>query len=431
MANEFIIKNGYRSQGNSEITGSATISGSVIATGSLSVLDSNNVNVLNTNTYILRGASPGNISVDWSTRTLNDPSSTPVLNWRTYRLIDTSTTRSLDWQNRTLLEATQLTVLDWANGQQLWGTRLAIDWRNRKLYDTSPILSADWSTRTLHDTSTTQSVDWQNRYSLDVSGILATNWDSRRHYDTSTSSSINWGTRTLNDSSELTSVDWANRQTVDGASVLSLDWASRILYDTSGIPAVDWVQRALVDSISTSAISWDAVNLSYNVIYTVPQLTQLTLDTLDAFSIQPGYNNGITQNYSGEQISALGFLDAGVTIGNLVYLNSAGFWYKTDQTSVSSSYMLGICVENTAGKEAILIEGTVGFTTSSVADSPLVTGTNFYGVPIYISGSDGAMSTDKPTSGIVRIVGHAFFNSTTNPSNWLMKFRPSNNWYEI
>ena len=411
-------------------TGSAIVSGSLLVTGSFSVLDVDGFNNINSAVRSLYGGT-GTLSVDWTNRLLSNASGVTVVDWRNNRLIDTSTTRSIDWQNRTLLDTTQATVFNWSNGQALWSTRLSLDWQDRKLYDTSPILSADWSTRTLHDTSTIQSVDWQNRYALDVSGILATNWDARRHYDTSTLTSINWGTRTLNDSSELTSVDWANRQTVDGASVLSLDWASRILYDTSGTSAVDWVQRALVDSISTSAISWDAVNLSYNVIYTVPQLTQLTSATLDAFSIQTGYNNGITQNYSGEQISALGFLDAGVTIGNLVYLNSDGFWYKTDQTSVSSSYMLGVCVENTAGKEAILIEGNVGFTTSSVAGSPLVTGTNFYGVPIYISGSNGAMSTEKPTSGVIRIVGHAFYNSVTTPTNWLMKFRPSNDWYEI
>lgn len=33
MANEFIIKNGFRSQGNSEISGSVTITGSVVLSG--------------------------------------------------------------------------------------------------------------------------------------------------------------------------------------------------------------------------------------------------------------------------------------------------------------------------------------------------------------------------------------------------------------
>lgn len=93
--------------------------------------------------------------------------------------------------------------------------------------------------------------------------------------------------------------------------------------------------------------------------------------------------------------------------------------------------MLGICTGNVFGKERVFIEGTIGFATSSIADMPYVSGSNFYGTPIYMSGSNGAMSTQKPTSGIVRVVGHAFYNSTTTPTNWLMKFRPSNDWYEI
>jgi hypothetical protein len=441
-------------------TGSAIVSGSVDITGSLSVLDSNNVNVLNTNTYILRGAGPGNISVDWSTRTLNDPSSTPVVDWRNLilrdastsgsinwssrrlsnsagtmtadwqnlRLIDSATSSSINWSDRALVNVAQGTTVDWENLTLKKAAATVVDWANYRLIRTTTKL--DWNLGELYDTSTTQSINWQNRYNIDATGILATNWDSRRHFDASTSSSINWNARALSDGLEVTAVDWGVRQAYDESGTLSLDWNSRNVTDTAGTPSIEWQSRALIDQNGGGAISWDGLNNSYNIINYYPQITTLPIPTLDAFSdATPA--TPITQNFSGEQIGADNLVDAGVSIGNLVYLNSDGFWYKTNQTSASSSYMLGICLENDPSKETILTEGNIGFTTASVANSPLVTGTNFYGVPIYISGSNGAMSTDKPTSGIVRIVGHAFYNSTTNPSNWIMKFRPSNDWYEI
>ena len=54
MANEFVIKNGFRSQGNSEVTGSlnitggitGSISGSIVAPGSISQIIFNNAGVL-------------------------------------------------------------------------------------------------------------------------------------------------------------------------------------------------------------------------------------------------------------------------------------------------------------------------------------------------------------------------------------------------
>jgi len=34
------------------------------------------------------------------------------------------------------------------------------------------------------------------------------------------------------------------------------------------------------------------------------------------------------------------------------------------------------------------------------------------------------------TGELVRIVGHIYYQSTTDTNWWTMKFRPSNDWYE-
>ena len=34
-------------------------------------------------------------------------------------------------------------------------------------------------------------------------------------------------------------------------------------------------------------------------------------------------------------------------------------------------------------------------------------------------------------SGYVRVIGHMYYNNPTNTDFWIMKFRPSNDWYKI
>jgi hypothetical protein len=61
MANEFIIKNGFRSQGNSEITGSVNVTGSVTASGDI-VPATNNIWNLGSGTRIFANAFIGSLS---------------------------------------------------------------------------------------------------------------------------------------------------------------------------------------------------------------------------------------------------------------------------------------------------------------------------------------------------------------------------------
>ena len=91
--------------------------------------------------------------------------------------------------------------------------------------------------------------------------------------------------------------------------------------------------------------------------------------------------------------------------------------------------MLGIYI----GGNYVLTDGTIGAVTASgISNVPFVDGTSFYGKPVYMRPSVlGGLTTTKPTSGYVRIVGHMYKNSTTDSNYWIMKFRPSNDWYEI
>jgi hypothetical protein len=185
------------------------------------------------------------------------------------------------------------------------------------------------------------------------------------------------------------------------------------------------------DASNTLIISYDPGNgqqrtdqYSYHNYYTVNGNQGESL-------IQYAFDNS-TLNVAGETLGFGANIDPDILKGELCSLGEDGIWNITDQTNVSSSAMLGICAEP-GNKSVMITEGTVTVVTASgYTDIPFVEGTSFYGKPVYIrSGSLGGLTTIKPTSGYVRIVGHMYYNSATYTDYWLMKFRPSNDWYQI
>ena len=401
-------------------TGSALITGSLQITGSFSVLDSLGFNNINTGIRTLYD-SPGNRSVDWSSRLLTNTSGNATVNWRTLRLIDSATSRSMDWESRTLQDSTQTTALDWNSARTYWLGRLSIDWGLRKLYDTSPILSADWTARTLHDTSTSASLNWSSRTLSDSgapggSGIPVT--------------SIDWENRQANDRFNVTSTDWSNRVQYDGSGVTSTDWGNRALYDGSGVTSTDWGNRALYDQTANAIIDYSGGS-GYNIRNYRPTVETLDLTIQDEFT-QTSVGFTISTNTAGNIIQVGPNVDLAVTASNPVFLDTDGIWKRSDQTTDTTTKLLGICVES-YNKGSILTEGIITVTTSSgYSDTtPFVSGSSFYGMPVYLTGSNAVLTTDKPISGYVRVIGHMYYNSTSTPDYWIMKFNPSNDWYEI
>jgi hypothetical protein len=83
----------------------------------------------------------------------------------------------------------------------------------------------------------------------------------------------------------------------------------------------------------------------------------------------------------------------------------------------------------------ILLEGHVVIDDTSFS-GPNVQGAD-HGLPIYIRDgtTQGLMSTTTPTStggpNIVRLLGHCYQQNSGTSTQWMMKFRPSNDWVEI
>jgi hypothetical protein len=366
-------------------TGSARITGSLSVTGSFSVYNQNaNYAVLDTNTGTFRGTNTSS-SIDWIGRVLNNTSGQEVLSWRTLRAKDSNTSQS-------------------------------IDWGNRRLTDNYGIVSADWSfgRRLLYDQYTSSSIDWENRATYDANG----------------NRSVFWNNRYLYNSSGTVVVDWENQTNYDAANSVSIDWNSRQLIDSSGNASVDWEGKQLTDTSSNEILFWDAVNNNYKIGQSGFKEDYINLQHQENLSQAASDNERL--NPAGESIIVGLNIDPTVATGDLVSLGEDGIWYQTDQASSSGSAMLGICL-NGYNKGQVFTEGTMTVVTGSgYTDIPFIDGTSFYGKPVYMrNGVLGGLTTTPPTSGYIRIVGYLYYNNTTVTDYWLMKFRPSNDWYVI
>ena len=238
--------------------------------------------------------------------------------------------------------------------------------------------------------------------------------------------------------SSVLSVDWGSRQLFNASSVLSVDWADHLLYDKTGILSGDYHRRKLfTDSGTGNALIWADSTYLDSEVYQRDYKSAATQDAVSTNSAA----------YLGDVIESDGsatVIDPAVTAGMLVYLDTNTTWYPVNQAATGATKLLGIAHNlvslppnppfptNQSGQ--ILLEGHV------VIDDTSTSGPNVQnadsGLPVYITNntSTGTMSTTVPTatgSNIVRVLGHCYQQNSGTATQWMMKFRPSNDWVEI
>jgi hypothetical protein len=258
------------------------------------------------------------------------------------------------------------------------------------------------------------------------------------------------GSLFVQDINGKTNIDSSNRQLYvaplfppSATAVLSVDWGSRTLNDTNGNSSVSWRNRDLLTSNSVIGLDWtDDTYLSSDVY----QRDYKSAATQDAVSTT--YNDP-NKSYLGDVIESDGtttVIDSTVTAGMLVYLDTNTVWYPVNQAATGATKLLGIAHNlqslppnppplptNQFG--SILLEGHVVIDDTSFS-GPNVQGAD-HGLPIYIRNgtTQGLMSTTTPTStggpNIVRVLGHCYQQNSGTATQWMMKFRPSNDWIEI
>ena len=195
----------------------------------------------------------------------------------------------------------------------------------------------------------------------------------------------------------------------------------RLLYGTPNQGAsasIDFGNRTLYTSNGTDALSWNGQSGTYETyLYNQQYITETNRGNLFAY------------NSYGGQILGDSYFNIAVTDNDLVYLNTDGQWYQVDQTTNTSTKMLGIAKSVFSQTGSVVIEGDIVITTAT--GYPAVTNAG-YGLPVYIKqGAGTAMDTAIPVSGYVRLLGHCYWNSGGGGDEWIMKFRPSNDWYVI
>jgi len=227
---------------------------------------------------------------------------------------------------------------------------------------------------------------------------------------------IDWVNRSLYDSSAGASIDWEARTLYDAAAVTSIDWAGRVLYDSGTNSTVDWENRTLFTPGGLKALLYSGDITTNSEVYSRQIISAGVQE--DAVS---------STTYSGQII--IGTL-SGVSNHQLVFLDTDGAWKPTKATVANgAAKMLGVCVDS--AKNQILIEGDVP-TSDDNTNGAYVVGAD-HGLPVYISTTTGEMTVTAPSGAgeLVRIVGHIYYQSTTDAAWWTMKFRPSNDWYVI
>ncbi len=190
----------------------------------------------------------------------------------------------------------------------------SLDSQNRYLIDNSNVNSIEWGGRLAKDSLNTPVIDWANQQLFQgSSGVLSANWSSHILYDTVATQSVDWNNRRLYKS--------------DG-STFTVDWESQVLYDGIGNSSIDWSTRVLSDP-SSGAFFWNAPSNLYVLGAYYPISTIFSQIENFAAESSSYFGGGILQNLAGEVIPVAGLVDAGVSTGNLVYLNTFHFPFQT------------------------------------------------------------------------------------------------------
>ncbi len=222
MANEFVIKNGYFSQGNSNVTGSLQVTGSVGVTGSVSITqnvtasktlfsssNNNQLTVIGSGSIIAQiYGSQGNLltvndTFSGSIFTVTDISGYPILDVTSDYY--TSSINTIGFLNHTgsarvtgsLIVSGGFIIYDPAIGYNL------IDALNTVLIDTAGITSISWAGRELIDGNGNPSLAWG-------SSTLLANDGSTTHIDWSNTSYMNFTSTTENTITRVLGMDNSN-----------------------------------------------------------------------------------------------------------------------------------------------------------------------------------------------------------------------------
>jgi hypothetical protein len=178
-----------------------------------------------------------------------------------------------------------------------------------------------------------------------------------------------------------------------------------------------------VGSTGNSNLNWDADG-NNGVAYLRRGYfkTEATDAVQETFSSTPF-------NCEGKVIQGVSF-EAAVSDYNYVSLQSNGKWTTASFQDQTSKGMLGIAFD-VGSSDSVLLEGHITVADVIGYNCPIVANAG-HGKPIYLYGPVSS-STTPPTlaSSYSRILGHIYYNNTSDTKLWIMNFRPDHSWTEL
>jgi len=389
MANELIIKNGFFSQGDSDVTGSLQVSGSIGVTGSGSAILS--VYGSQGNLLIVTDSFSGSLFTvtDISGYPLLDVSSgsvdivNPVIvtgslavNNGASDILDTSLfvltdgTPSIDWTNRTLND----------------GANTSVDWYFKYLLDSRAITSIDWTSRYLHaNDGTTTHIDWSNPSYMvlpsisesSITNVLGIDGSGNLYYTASSAIGGGGSAFPYTGSAIIT-----GSLTVTGSITLGQNFYGKIYDNDSQI--VFEANRPFISGGNTATIKSNNIDITGSTINVIGQLTHLALTSSFKPFSDPSYV--LYRNEAGAINSIQPPGNGKYPFPSLVARNTAGSTVTgtvAQTLSISSSLTLGAISTGSIYRVKALVTktGTAGstFITLYNADSNGENQTNLLG----------------------------------------------------
>ena len=402
---------------NVTISGSLLVSSSIVGSGSTY----NTTIDLQSATISTNGTS----SIAYGVKYLFDNKNVRSIVWDARQLLDNSQSLSVNYNSRTL-NSGSTTVLDWSSGTgSLFGTATSA----------TSAITASYSTK-LGASLFTSSAGGLSMRSSDNTVLSA--------FTTFTSSLAL--TASLVNTTKATApnngLHYLALVTQSGADVSAREvrWLTNIYADPTtstmytGRLIATSVSASLTGSLTgaltgTASYATQALSASWapgggstpTFPYTGSAIISGSLVITGSLQVGvPGESLSNTLlNYSGHSIQTT--ITGSAISGSILYLDTDGVWKTVNQTTNTSTKMLGICLTSTV----VLLEGDVVLEASSMIKTPA------YGAPLYIWEGGTVLSSDIPTTGYVRILGHCYYQNSVTTDNWIVKFRPSNDWFEI
>jgi hypothetical protein len=200
--------------------------------------------------------------------------------------------------------------------------------------------------------------------------------------------------------------------------------SSSLLAFSGSVSSIDSSNRILSDNTGTNTLNWDASNNGYAV-----EVSRAYFKSTPDINAQEKFSLGVF-NAEGRILEGVNF--NGASDYDYVYLDrSAGEWMPVDNVTDKATKMLGIAFE-VGGANKVLLNGSVTITTTPGIYSIPAVDVIEHGLPIYVSSSTYATTVPPASSGeYVRILGHAYYQNTSDPDVWVMDFRPDHYWRQL